>query len=224
MSDNMIYFSALLAVATLMIALYNYEKFKSKYRKAEWLKFAHKTGLIFSQKDPQILSDYQKMSVFNIGRNLIPYNCLRGFKGDTEILITDFSYVTGMGEDVSFWHQTLCVLKNKRLSIPKCHLRKEHLLYDSVSKFFVEKDINFDGDFAFSSDFVLTGTDDYSVKTYFSQRVRNCFVELNHEEVWFEAQGEDILLHFTRLVPPSEMHLMLEKSLNIMNELIESIP
>ncbi len=223
MSDFTIYFLAAVATVLLLAFVLWHEYSKAKARKAKWIKIAKKTGLIYSFKAPEILVEYKKMNELGIGENPSITNCLRGFKDDVEIIVADFSYVTKLGDSFTVWKQTLCILRLKELNMPRCNLLPEALGLDYLIKILGGQDINFENDFAFSSDFILKGSDEYDVKTYFSQKVRNCFVSLKKEDIRFEAFEDVVLFHYSRFIEPAEMPQMLANGLEIVEALKENI-
>ncbi len=215
MSEDFVGVAIFIGVLIFIVGLVYYAWLQEKKRKEAWRKIAASTGFEYYEKAPEILSTYSKLKLFSKGRRHDVYNCLRGSKEEVEIVLADYSYVTGSGKNSTTHMQTLCLLSSPELSIPHCFVRKEVKLFDFLGKLFGGQDINFAEDKTFSDAFVLQGEDEGAVRNLFNQQVRNRFSSFKDENIQFEALGNTMIFHRGKYIQPNEVKKMLFDSFAI---------
>ncbi len=186
----------------LAVIAFIYSQIMDKKRREGWKKISSSTGFKYIEYSNGIFQKFEKLKLFSTGRSRRARNCLIGSKDNVEIIIAEYSYVTGHGKNSQTHIQSVCLLESPDLSLPRCFLRKEIRLFDFLGKLFGGQDINFAEDKNFSDAFVLQGDNEALVRKLFNQRLRNRFVSLKDENIQFEAADRIMVFHLGKRIEP----------------------
>ncbi|MDB4371530.1 hypothetical protein N9Z44_05460, partial [Mariniblastus sp.] len=144
-------------------------------RKRELKELAEEIGLAFiPDGDPKLLARFSTCVFFNRGHSPKITNLIHGDSGDVKLAIFDYVYYLGSGENTDFRRQSVVSLQSSDLVCPDFTIRPENLL-DGIGSVLGKQDIDFDDHKAFSSKFVLQGSDEQQVRQYFDRETLDFF-------------------------------------------------
>src|SRR5688500_17322998 len=121
---------------------------------------AAQLGLQFAESDETGLnSGFSGFNLFSQGRNQTIRNIAYGRLEDVEVMVFEYSYVTGSGKNRQTHYQTVGFFQSDGLSLPEFVARPENLFH-KIGQVFGYQDIDLPLHPEFSSSYILLGTDD----------------------------------------------------------------
>ncbi len=208
-----------LLFVVLAVGLGAYGLWQQKKRTEAWQRVAGELGIAFLGEANDVLARYGHFQTFSRGRNRRLRNAIQGDSGDVRITIGDFRYRTGSGKNSHTYHRTVCVLQSPRLRLPRCYLRPESMLFDSLGSLFGGQDIDFADDREFSGSYVLQGDSEQAIRELFDADVRAWFAGRQGRNFHFEGQGDALIFHTRNRRKPDEAKDLMQQALEIMNRL-----
>ncbi|MBF2036280.1 MAG: hypothetical protein IGR92_12595 [Leptolyngbyaceae cyanobacterium T60_A2020_046] len=161
----------------------------------------------------------RELPLFNKGRARRAENVIRGKRSDVDVLIFDYCYRIGRGNNSSTHYQTVITLTSDRLALPRFWLGPENLFH-KIGQFFGLHDINFSDYPDFSKRYLLKGEDEAGIRRAFHHSVL----------LWFEARksvntegvGRSIIYyHLGRNRAPDFWRSHLEEALSLYRQFVK---
>jgi hypothetical protein len=189
----------------LVIGIGVYAHIAAKRRREALAAFAQHGGFVFHPDGYSPSRDTVSFKVFNFGHSNSIYNSMVRKANEVELVITDYSYVTGGGKNRTTHYQTLCLVTSSAINVPHFFVRREARFFDFLGKIFGGQDINFDEDPDFSSAFVLQGQSEADTREFFTEPIRRKFLEYKNTNYQFEGKGNTVMLNCGTTVDPNKL-------------------
>jgi hypothetical protein len=142
-----------------------------KKRTAELEQVARDLGFEFAPRgDAAFLKDLRRFHLFSQGHSQKLWNLLRGTSNNLEVSIFDYKYVTGGGKNSHTWLQTVICFRFDGPALPDFSLRPENV-WHKIGAWFGYQDIDFESHPAFSSKYLLRGSNEEAVRRLFTAEV-----------------------------------------------------
>lgn len=201
------------AVVSLIVIIIILAVMYEKKRTAKWRELAERLGFGFAGKSTS--SPNASFRLFQRGYAEKRKNIMSGEAKGTSVMMCDYQYSVSGGKSSTTYNQTICILQDNNLTIPKIFMRKEHGVFDWLGEKFGGKDIDFDDDPGFSKAFVLQGENDDEIRQVFSQRLRDFFVGHKKEFSTFEASGSSLMVNCGKRINPDNCVQLMEFAFNV---------
>jgi len=202
-----------------------YAIIREKKRREAWAEIALPLGFTYSRDLSQLRSaETARFKLFSSGRSHRVQSVIRGENGGINIVLADYSYVTGSGKNATTHHQTVCLLQADTLALPHFYLRPEMKFFSFLQTLFSGKDINFDDDPEFSNMFILQGEDEDAIRKLFTPGVRRTLAMPDNKRLNIEGRGKALLIHDgSRMkVTPENAQARIALAFSLMNVLQEA--
>jgi hypothetical protein len=147
------------------------------------------------------------------GHSRIIRNLSRAQRGDRQVTIFDYRYVTGSGRSRHVWDQTVVHVRSPRLRLPRFALRPEHLFH-KIGGLFGYRDIDVESHPAFSSNYLLRGEHEFAIRAAFGPGVLD-FYDRNHPCSTEGAESELFFWRTSRRVPPEDLPAFVDLALSL---------
>jgi len=187
-----------------------------KKRTEAWKEAAGRPGMQFLGEGNTVLARFGRLQLFQTGRRQRVWNAIAVDSGEIRIVVADFRFITGSGKHAHTHQQTICALESDRFDVPHCRLRPEARWMDALGSLFGGQDIDFAEDPQFSAAFVLQGEDEPAIRRVFHAQVREWFAERAGRGFIFEAQGNQLVFHLGKRIPPEQAPELMDQALQIM--------
>ena len=152
-------------------------RYAAKKRKEALMALATEMGLQFSAvQDEDLLEKMKMFSLFNKGRARKMRNVMTTETDVARLSIFDYQYTTGGGESSHTYRQTVVALESEALVMPVFSLRPEGFFHKLGAAIGMQ-DIDFENHPEFSDSFVLTGSDEQAVRSFFDAKLLEHFVQ-----------------------------------------------
>jgi hypothetical protein len=136
---------------------------------------AAQLGLQFADTDETGLrSGFSGFNLFSHGRNQMIRNIAYGRLEDVEVMVFEYSYVTGSGKNRQTHHQTVGFFQSDGLSLPEFVARPENLFH-KIGQVFGYQDIDLPLHPEFSSRYILRGVNEGAIRDFFTSGVARFF-------------------------------------------------
>ena len=217
-----------IVVGGIVLALY-----MDKKRREAWQAVAESMGFSFTPKDTAF-HEGRSFRIFTKGSGRKGKNILAGEAQGVRLCMADYQYTTGSGNNSSTHRQTVCIVENPELALPRFALAPEIKLPGFLSNLLesfgaLDHDTNFEDDPEFSEAFHLSGDDEEAVRALFTPELRRYFVE-HHAPVatrgygkqgglTVEGDGDALLLHTGLRLKPEQCEGLMAQAFEVMNAL-----
>ena len=149
----------------------------------------------------------------NKGRNRRLKHLIQGTQEEATISVGDYQYTTGTQKNRTTHNQTVVFIESDRLNLPNFLLIPENIFH-KVGNVFGYKDIDFDSHPEFSSQYLLKGTDEESIRSLFHDGILNIY----QRHPGTSTEGLDTLLIYYR----KGQRFKPDQWQNLLNEAIEA--
>lgn len=165
---------------------------------------AERMGWSFAaEADLGVVPGMERLELFTRGRGQKIRNLSRGGRGDRQVTLFDYEYVTGSGRSRRAWRQTVVHVHSPRLRLPRFALRPEHVVH-KIGGLFGYRDIDLPSDPEFSRRYLLRGQDEPAIRAVFGPGVLD-FYDRN-PRCCTEADGSGLFFWRTsRRVAPEDV-------------------
>lgn len=175
------------------------------YRRAKALQeLAETLGFQFTPKPGlELLRRFPRFQLLTAGRSQQVHNLLSGSTESTQVMIFDWSYVTGSGKNSNTHHTTVVAIQSTELDLSPYLCRPETVL-DWMGLTFDGRDIDFEDRPLFSKKYHLHGNNDKRVRQLFDVEVCEFFEQ--HAGTYSEGHREWLLYYQAdRKVTPAKV-------------------
>lgn len=149
--------------------------FAEKKRREAIGEMAEELGLTYTPNEDSVLrSSLEGFKLFNTGRSRKMYNVLSGDSGEVTLAIFDYKYTTGSGKNSQTHLQTVIAIQSQELNCPAFRMRPENI-FDRVGSALGFQDIDFDEYPEFSKLFVLQGSNETAIRSFFTADLARFF-------------------------------------------------
>ncbi len=118
------------------------------------------------------------------------------------LTIFDYRYTTGGGDNSRCYRQTVVAFESDALTLPVFSMRPEGVLHKLGSALGM-KDIDFEQHSDFSSNFVLTGDDEQSVRQFFDEQLLDLLAR--HKGICVESAPGRFIFFLSRRRKPEQI-------------------
>lgn len=152
-------------------------------------------GLRFELRPAEVLPRVADLPLFQRGRARQARRLLAGGRDDEELWVFDYRYTTGGGKNSTTHRQMVAVFPSMPVDLPEFQLRPENI-FDKIGTAFGYRDIDFGEHPAFSSRYLLRGTDETAVRGLFDAGLIEQI--MSHDRICIEGRGALLVLYRTR--------------------------
>jgi len=197
-----------------------YSHAANKKRTAALEQQAGAMGLQFNPDASDAREHLMEFSLMNLGRAQRAKNLISGDAGDVKISIFDYKYTTGGGKNSRSHLQTVVALESSDINAPAFSMRQQSKFFDKIGKFFGGQDIDFDSHPKFSEMFVLQGSDEDAVRSFFTPTLLTFFEsKVGHS---IEGAAGKIILFKTGIrTPPEEIKDLLASAYEVYGHIVD---
>ncbi|MFH1707413.1 MAG: hypothetical protein ABIF71_05805 [Planctomycetota bacterium] len=188
-----------------------------KKRTEAFQAFATRNNFSFQKNPGSFPRACGGFDLFNAGHSKRQYNLMSGESGGIRLSIFDYKYTTGSGKHQTTHHQTVCLIEDPKVSIPRCFVRHEIGLFDWLGQKFGMQDIDFDDDPAFSKMFVLKSGVEDRVRQAFGPKLRGVLVANSARFRTCEAEGGALLVNTGRRIKAEDLIPLMQFAFDIRN-------
>ena len=137
-------------------------------------------------------SELGQLRLFSRGHSKRVTSPARRQHSDDELYFFEYRYTTGGGKNSSTYRQSVLAIRLAEGSLPAFEMRPEHVFH-KIGSTFGQQDIDFDDSPVFSSNYLLKGEDEDSVRRVFSPSVRSL---IERDRKWsIEGAGPWLVLY-----------------------------
>ena len=154
-----------------------------------------------------------QFDLFNKGRNRRLKHLIQGTQEEAIVSVSDYQYTTGTQKNRTTHNQTVVFIESDRFNLPNFLLIPENIFH-KVGNVFGYKDIDFDSHPEFSSQYLLKGTDEESIRSLFHDGILNIY----QRHPGTSTEGLDTLLIYYR----KGQRFKPDQWQNLLNEAIEA--
>ena len=203
-------------VVGVLIASVAHAKRVERQRTEAMRAAAERMGWSFAaQADSTVIPGMERFELFSWGHSRSIRNLSRARRGDRQITLFDYRYVTGGGKSQQTWDQTVVHVRSPRLRLPRFALRAENLFH-KIGGLFGYRDIDLDSDPVFSTDYLLRGEDEAAIRALFGRGV----LEFYHRNPRCCTEGAESELFFWRTshrVAPEDLPSLVDLALSLVD-------
>ncbi len=213
-SDN-IELIAFFGLGALIFFAIGYAFYLDKKRREALKMMAPRMGFTYVERDNSFINGHKHLKMFSRGHGHSFTNVMEGEKYGVKVMLGDYHYTTGSGKNATHHNYTICIIRDKELTLPNFFLRREFGFLDSIGKLFGGQDINFPQDEKFSSSFVLQGTIESETRRFFNDRVRKAFLKFASTTTQVEAQDDSLIIHRGLPLEPDQWGSLLKDTFEV---------
>ncbi len=208
-----------LIIIGLFIAIFIGIGIYHHFRKKKIREYCERNRLTYEDSPASMTGYSEPYDILNHGNSSYYSAGMYGTRGDIELNIIDYTYVTGYGKNRSQHNYTLCQLYREGTQFPCFFVRDENSFFDSIGSMLGGQDIDFAEDKTFSDKFVLQGVNESDVRRFFNNKVRRAFVRHHQKGNCYESKGQCFLLYRSGHCSLEGRIAMLNNALKIFNEI-----
>jgi len=203
-------------VAAVLIYAYLKEKKRTENLQA----VAADLGLSFTKKaDASVVDQALQFHLFNQGRRSSRqvYNHMHGNKNNVDIQVFDYRYTVGSGKNSSTFYQTVLAIKSDQMNMPSFRMTPEDF-FDRLGTALGMQDIDFDSHPDFSKRYLLKGTNEQHIRTFFTPAILNFFEQ---DPTKWSVEGSDnqmILYRHNRRMKDADYTDFIKKGLGFFKQ------
>lgn len=209
----------LLIIVTVagVICLYLYTQ---KLRRQKLAEVAQQLGLTYYPGSCELHERYHYFELFQRGGSRRSYDLIAGRRNGIEVMLFDFSYVTGSGKNRTTHRRTACIseLLTER-SLPYVIIRPESFL-DKLASAIGFNDIDFES-VEFSKEFFVKGEDRRFAYDLVHPRMMEYLLAVG--SVCVEVANTAMLVHCDTRLSPAEWTGLLKKAEGFLNQIPERL-
>jgi hypothetical protein len=158
----------IVAVVVLVVLIFVYQRKKEKERTQQLQLTAGQLGWSFTPETTlSMIPGFERFALFNQGHTKTIKNMMYGEANGIKAAVFDYVYVTGYGKHRRTHAQSVAYLEPGNLSIPYFSLRPESTVLKIFAAFGYQ-DIDFGQRPAFSSQYLLRGSDEQAIRGTFN--------------------------------------------------------
>ncbi|MBX3418637.1 MAG: hypothetical protein KF851_13615 [Pirellulaceae bacterium] len=189
-------------------------------RRAEALEAAaNELGLAYLPLDPgRLRAIRSKFALFGKGGVQLAKNVIVGDTEEVQIVIFDYQFETGSGNNKQTHRQTVAVIDSDRLRLPSFTMRPENFL-DKFGGILGFEDIDFDTHPRFSDAFVLQGAEPEAIRRVFSTEVMDYFSD--RPDLYVELVPGSLLLYRRSQRKPEDLRTFLAEAYQVYGLLVD---
>jgi hypothetical protein len=173
-------------------------------RTRAWRAHADRNGFRFQHEDLETRNELIRLPVFSRGRERKLKNVLKTEVNGASLVLGDYSFKTERvghsQQGQAALSQTICVAVDSELNVPHFFLRRQVKLFDALSGC---QDIEIADDPEFSKSWLLQSDDREAAINFFGSRLRQYFVDNQHQRWLIEAQGQMVVVHNGKRIRPA---------------------
>ena len=155
------------------------------------------------------MNSLDQFHLFSRGHSRKVLNVMTGRSKDIEVMIMDYWFTTGGGNNSRRWGQTITLFQCSRLRLPSFVVRPENIFH-RVGSVFGYKDIDIDSHPTFSKQYLLRGVDEEAVRKLFAGELLKYYDD--HNGLSTEGDGDRLIFYrSSRRVPPDGIQSFLEE-------------
>ena len=207
------------AAAVLLVGGGIYANFRWERRRSEELQQAC-TAMGFRWLAETV--ELPELPLFEKGHGRRTKNGMEGTTADRRVILLDYTYVTGGGKSQQTHRQTVTVFPDGARGLPDFTLAPENFFH-KIGQAFGYQDIDFDGDDAFSSAYLLRGEDEAAIRSALNPVARSFLAGTPGWTVQTQ-QGAAALFKGERRCKPPELPAFLADALRILSNLSPRAP
>ena len=190
---NVAFISITAAFIIALVVIFVLIRYYSGKRAEALRQLAQTMNFTFSPKgDATLLAALSGFHLFSQGQSRKYSNVLSGKYHGISIMILDYQYTTGGGEDAHTWRQTVLAIESDKLLLPNFVLRPEGL-FDKIGNVFGYKDIDYELYPKFSKQYFLRGKNTQSVRNIFSDSTIQYYEQ--HPGLSTEGEGNRFICY-----------------------------
>jgi hypothetical protein len=199
-----------LLIAGIVVWGFLHERKRTEAMKAA----AEQLGLPFYPTgDPRLVSDLASFDLFSQGRSKKITNMIHGESDEVEVGVFDYQYTTGSGKNSHTSKQTVVYFQSEQLKLPQFALRPEHLFH-RIGGVFGYQDIDFESHAAFSSAYLLRGSDEEQLREVFGENVLAFFEKQRGVSV--EGNGRRLVFYrAAKRMRPEQVRALMEEGFRV---------
>ena len=169
-----LFFSAFFSLFAYIIISAIFENRRQVKRVADYRLQAKLMGLQFIENpDGEAYHQFDSFKLFSRGKKRRVSNLVEGDSGDVKISIFDYKFMTG-SKNSMLHRQTVIALRSDHLRFPEFSMRPEIFL-DKLGPALGLQNLDFDTHPEFSKRFVLEGSDEAAIRSFFTPVVLEFF-------------------------------------------------
>jgi hypothetical protein len=161
---EIIFFIAVIPLAILVAVIF----YRNEQKRTESIESAAKTlGFTFDKNTVHTCAiDSLPFKVFTTGHSKRIKNVMEQNGNDLSIAHFDYSYSIGSGKNKTSYDQTVTVFQSPKLNLPSFFMGPESFFH-RIGDVFGFKDIDFDEEPEFSKCYLLKGSDEVAIRSFF---------------------------------------------------------
>lgn len=200
----------LIALSLLLLQLY-----WAKKRGEELQAAASQLGLRYDANMPQEYAEkLAKFKLFNIGRSRTSCNVIVASTTELTLILFDYKYVTGHGKQRRTRNQTVAWVAGTQLQqLPEFNICPE-TWFDRLADYFINQDISFEEDPAFSKAFVLSGNNEAQIRSFFDAERRSAMLSIRLPTVEC-FPGELVFYRPRQLIEPENIKAIMTEAFEL---------
>ena len=189
------------------------------FRKKKIREYCEKNNLRYTENPVAMTGYSEAFDILDRGHSSYYTAGMYGKRGDIELNIVDYSYVTGSGKHRHVHNFTFCQLTKETTHFPCFFIRDENFILDSIGSMLGGQDIDFVEDKRFSDSFVLQGISESEIRKFFNRKVRSAFCKYHQKGYCYESKGRALLVYKSGHASLEGRITMLNTALRIFNEI-----
>lgn len=179
----------------LSLAFVGYSFFAENKRRQAMVGLASGLGLAYSETlEPRDQSLFDNFQLASQGRSFgrRASNVIVADSGDMRMVLFDYQYKTSSGKNSHTHRQSVVMVANPSLAVPEFVLSPEGF-FNRILAVFGAKDIDFDDDKEFSDRFLLQGSDESRIRSFFDATRRVGFAA--HADIHLQCREGGFLYY-----------------------------
>jgi hypothetical protein len=194
LADSPFLIGLFLVVPFLVVGLIIYFASRYERKRTEALQLvANEIGLPFyPQGDDELIDRLRKLFLFSQGHGQKTTNMLHGMSNDVEMAILDYQYSVGSGKNKQTLKQSVVYFRSELLRLPHFALRPEGFFH-RLGGVFGFQDIDFDTHPQFSKMYLLRGSDEPAIRSFFNSDLLS-YLE-TQPKICVEGGGDQLIFY-----------------------------
>jgi hypothetical protein len=216
MHPAIIIIGIVLIFGLIFLAAYIYEKKRIEAMRV----LAAALNFEFSpKKNENFYPEVSHHELFSKGSSPRIKNLMLGHSGEMDIALMEFSYTVGSGKERRTITQTVVRIKSQALNLPSFTLCQESLLH-KIGSVFGYKDIDFKEFPFFSKKYLLRGSNEDEIRSFFNQDIIKFFEERMQKKKLKDIsvqtdQNDFIYFHGGRRFPVKSLQAFLQEAIDL---------
>jgi hypothetical protein len=199
---NIILISIAAVVILILIIFYVWKRNFSGKRAEALGQLAQTLNFTFSPRDDgTLMATLGGFQLFTKGQSRKLTNILNGKNSGTPVMVMDYQYTTGSGENAHTWRQTVLVMESENLALPYFSLRPENV-FDKIGSVIGYKDIDFPIYPKFSKQYFLRSKDELSIRNIFTDSLIQYYEQ--HPGLNTEGEGNRLIYYQGPKIVPAD--------------------